>query len=116
MFFVKNVNVVEKFINLNKKHAYYSLLIAIANKNYDQAEQYMKKLGGIYNQTKIAVQANIYLENKELQKAEETIQRIKNYNIRNHYLALAALLRGYHGLFEGKRLITRWIEKEQNLK
>lgn len=100
LFFTKKVNLVEKFINKKKKHSYYSLLIAIANKKHDEAEQFMKKLGSIYNQTKISIKASIQLEKKELEEAEETIQKIKNHNIRNHNLALLALLQGNWELFE----------------
>jgi hypothetical protein len=100
MFFTKNVNLVEKFINIRKKHPYYSLLIAIANKKYDQAEQYVKRLGLIYNQIKVSIKAGIQIENKQLDEAEETIQKIKNHNIRNYNLALLALSKRELGLFE----------------
>ncbi|WP_373228795.1 hypothetical protein [Cohnella sp.] len=100
MFFTKNVNVVDKFINKKNKHSYYLLLIAIVEKKYDDAERYMKKLGSVYNQTKIAIHASIQLEKKNLEEAEETILKIKNHNIRNHNLALLALLQGRWELFK----------------
>lgn len=100
MFFTKNINVVEKFINKKNKKPYNSLLIAIVNKKYDDAERFMMELSSAYNQTKLSIHAAIQLEKKNLEEAEETILKIKNHNIRNHHLALLALLHGDWGLFE----------------
>lgn len=103
MFFTKNVKLVERFINMNKKHPYYSLLITLTNGDYEQAEQYIKQLGPIYNQTKLSIKVTLQLENRQLEEAEETISKIKNNNIRNHDLALLALLKEDWQLFENSK-------------
>lgn len=100
MFFTKNVNLVEKFIHMNKKHPYYSLLISLTNGDYEKVEQYIEQLGRIYHQTKLSIKAAIQLGNIQLEEAEETIHKIKNNNIRNHDLALLALLKEDWALFE----------------
>lgn len=100
MYFTKNVNQVEKFIQKRKKHAYYSLLIAMVNKRHDETEHYLNKLGRGYKQTKLAVQAWSQLERKQHREAEETIKKVKNNNARNCYFALLYLAQGNWELFE----------------
>jgi hypothetical protein len=94
VLFAKNVNTVNRYINNKKKNAYYALLLSLVNKNYDQAEKYIQKLGRTYNQTKIALRSTIQLETNQLKEAEETIPKIKNHNVRHHNFALLELLKG----------------------
>lgn len=94
MFFTKNVNIVDQFINKKKKNRYYALIIASVNKQYDIVENYVESLSSRYNQTIFSINASIQLERKELDKAEKTIQKIKSKNHRNYYLALLALSQG----------------------
>jgi hypothetical protein len=100
VLFTKKVNTVERYINKKKKHPYYALLLSLVNKNYDQAEKYLQKLGLTYNQTKIALRSTIQLETNQLKEVEETIPMIKNHNVRHHNFALLALLKGNLEEFE----------------
>lgn len=100
VLFAKNVKTVERYINNKKKHPYYALLLSLVNKNYDQGEKYLQKLGRTYNQTKIALRSTIQLETNQLNEAGKTIPRIKNYNVRHHNFALLELLKGNIEEFE----------------
>ena len=100
MLFTKSVNLVDKFVNRRKKHPLYSLLIALVNKELEEAEIYSEKLSMLYNQIKLSAKASILLEKKQSEEAAEIIQEIKNPNIRNFNLALLALHKEDFELFE----------------
>lgn len=93
MFFTKNVNLVEKYIYMKRKHPYYALLIELTNGNFTKATDHACHLKSpFYSQTRKSAMASIEIELRNLRKAEITTQDIKNQDIRHHNLALIALL------------------------
>ncbi len=99
MFFTKNVNLVERYLQKRRKNPYYAVMIASANKDFEAAEQNLNKLSSLYNQSKMIIKSSILLETNQLEEAEKTIGQIKAETAKNHNLALLGLIKGDWDLF-----------------
>lgn len=107
MFFTKNVNLVERYLHKRRNNPYYAVMIALANKDFEAAEQNLNRLSSLYNQTKMVIKASILLETNQLEEAEKIIGQIKTESAKNHYLALLGLVNGDWNLFNKSKALLK---------